>query len=77
MSTGNFYANTEHGYGLSTHRSIMLAFAPGNADELQALQQGPVTVVFDDRIFQTGISRFSFNSSTLNDLPPVRIASIQ
>ena len=70
-------ANTEHGYGLSAHRSIVLAFAPGSDAERQALQNNPVTVVFDDRIFQTGISRFSFNSSTLNDLPPVRIASIQ
>ena len=70
-------ANVEHGYGLAEHRSAMLAFAPSNDAEREALQNGAVTVVFDDRIFQTGISRFPFNASSLNNLPPVRIASLQ
>lgn len=70
-------ATTEHGYGLAAHRSAMLAFAPGTASEEQAMKSGPVAVVFDDRIFQTGISRFPFTTTTLNDLPPVRIASPQ
>jgi len=70
-------ATTEHGYGLSAHRSAMLAFAPGTPEEASALTNGPVTVVFDDRIFQTGISRFPFNSSSLTDLPAVQVNTPQ
>jgi len=65
--------NTEHGYGLTEHRSAMVAFAPSSDAEYQAITNGPVTLVFDDRIFKTGISRFPFAAAADNVFPLVRI----
>ena len=69
-------SNTEHDYGLSAHRSAMLAFVPRNEEELQALSSGALTLVFDDRIFNTGINRFAFDASNLSNLPPVEVTTL-
>lgn len=64
--------STEHSFGLSEHRTAMIAFVPQTGQQEELLSStNDIQIVLDDRIFKTGISVFSFDQEELNDLRPI------
>jgi len=61
-------ANSENSYGLTTKRDVMLIFP----DNPKIWRSQSLTISFDDRIMETGISRFTFNCKQLQSIPLIR-----
>ena len=64
-------ALTENVYGLQQDCKINLVFAPADAAQQRVLQAHDLELVFDDRVFDTGLSRFVITQQHLNSVPAV------
>lgn len=61
----------ENSYGISPGRSIYLVFAPDGKETDDLLSSARVDIVFDDQVFMTGISHFSFKKDDLDNIPHI------
>ena len=60
----------ENTYGLTTHRDVYLVFADDD-EKKDLLKADTLDFVFNDEIFGTGISHFSFSRKDLNNVPAI------
>jgi hypothetical protein len=68
--------NLENVYGLTDHRKINLVFVPRTTAQAEVLKQNDLELLFDDRIFNTGINRFVFRRSDIEDIPNINLPKI-
>jgi hypothetical protein len=65
----------ENTYGLKGQRNIYMVFTD-DAAENNLMQEKELDIVFNDEIFQTGISHFVFNKDELQSVPGVDFTKI-
>jgi len=61
----------ENTYGLSPYRSIYLVFGEKGIKNDDLLSSNKLELVFDDLIFSTGISYFSFKKNKIDHIPHI------
>lgn len=61
-------ANSENSYGLTTKRDVLLIFP----NDPKIWKSEILTISFDDRIMETGISHFAFRCEQLQNVPSIR-----
>jgi len=59
-------SHMEETYGLQKHRNIHLVFSPENKNQMDILEAKELDIVFDDRIFNTGIHHFVFEKQNID-----------
>lgn len=68
---GNEYkpvlTHMEETYGLQKYRNIHLVFSPQNEQQMDILKSDKLDIVFDDRLFNTGIHHFVFKKKYMDD----------
>ena len=63
-------ASMENIYGLSNSRTIYLVFSPATQQEAQILAEASeLDLVYTDRLFDTGIHHFTFESEAVYNIP--------
>ena len=74
---GNSYfpalVNMENTYGLQKHKNFYIVFAPMDENEKDIMTSQTLDVVFDDRIFSTGINHFLFEKEKLDQEITIKI----
>ena len=59
-------SHMEETYGLQKHRNIHLVFSPVDKNQIDILDTEELDIVFDDRIFNTGIHHFIFEKENID-----------
>jgi hypothetical protein len=68
--------NFENVYGLTDHRKVNLVFVAKNEEQGKQIRQGDLELLFDDRIFNTGINRFVFRRADIEEVPNINLPQI-
>lgn len=61
----------ENTYGITPNRSIYLVFSSNGTSQDDLLLSSKIELVFNDLIFSTGISYFSFDKSEIDNTPHI------
>ena len=68
-------AAVENIYGLNPGRNIILVFVPTDIDQEDFYSSQKIDLVFDDDLFDTGISHFVFKRTDINNIPEFNFLS--
>lgn len=69
-------SNLENVFGMSESRKVNLTFVASNAREDSILNNSDLELIFDDRIFRTGLNRFVFKKADINKIPKAKFAAL-
>lgn len=67
----------ENSYGLTSGRSLLFVFAPGEKEQPEFYHSETVDFIFDDELFDTGINHFTFRRKDLTNAPSLLAENIQ